>query len=507
MTESMQSISNNSKLQTLLFLFVLLLRGSLGISQEIVQTNFYNQDNHYRMAAEWEPALGTLIAWPLSIPYKLVVELAADNSLFTLVENESSKMEALKWFGKWGIDTDRVTFITAPQGIDVSWVRDWGPHAVFPPQGKMKLADGKYIFSTPVTTKSCTDPLMFLYMDGDKILKTETEDNATAYIGNALNLEILDLPFISTGGNVMTDGLGSAYSSCILNNENRYYGVTDDMFFKENKMLLGINKYHILSNFEKTGIQHIDCLMKLLDEERILVMQPPSDHELFPVYEDIVKNELSQFKTYYGRPYEIVRMNTFRYRNDDLAAYSNSLILNKTIYVPLFGIPGDVTAMRRWKELMPGYTVKGFEYILNNEPSLTQQIKDRYQSMGWNHGDALHCRTRAIWDPDMLFIALKTANKSIKCGEDNQIYATIIDYSGKGLKNDSLIMYWRIEGNTIWNEIRMKNTDIKQQYEVQIPCQNQGISIEYYISGASESGKKATRPSTAPLGYYRTTFK
>lgn len=31
MTESMQSISNNSKLQTLLFLFVLLLRGSLGI--------------------------------------------------------------------------------------------------------------------------------------------------------------------------------------------------------------------------------------------------------------------------------------------------------------------------------------------------------------------------------------------------------------------------------------------------------------------------------------------
>ncbi|MEO7523311.1 MAG: hypothetical protein ABIT58_04415, partial [Ferruginibacter sp.] len=44
------------------------------------ETNFYVQGNNNRIAAEWEPASGTLVAWPLSVPYMLV-------------ENESTKKE------------------------------------------------------------------------------------------------------------------------------------------------------------------------------------------------------------------------------------------------------------------------------------------------------------------------------------------------------------------------------------------------------------------------------
>ena len=35
--------------------------------------------------------------------------------------------------------------------------------------------------------------------------------------------------------------------------------------------------------------------MKLLDEERILVIEPPQDHKLYKIYEDIVQNELSNW--------------------------------------------------------------------------------------------------------------------------------------------------------------------------------------------------------------------
>ena len=42
-----------------------------------------------RMVAEWEPAYGTLVRWPLGIPAMLVVELAQDDSLYVLVENTS----------------------------------------------------------------------------------------------------------------------------------------------------------------------------------------------------------------------------------------------------------------------------------------------------------------------------------------------------------------------------------------------------------------------------------
>ena len=244
-------------------------------NKDASEPNFYTQSNTYRVAAEWEPAAGTMIVWPLCIPYKLVVELAKDNHLFTLVENEDSKKEALKWYSKWEIDSNNNTFIYVRQGVDAWWVRDWGPSAVFTPNGKMKLADGKYIYSTPITTIQCDDSLKFLYTSsGNKIIKTETDDSATIYLGKALNIELLDLPFINTGGNVLTDGLGTAFSTCALLNENQFFGVSKEKFFNLNRGLLGFDRYNIISNFETHGVQHIDCFIKLLDEERILVIEP-----------------------------------------------------------------------------------------------------------------------------------------------------------------------------------------------------------------------------------------
>ena len=41
----------------------------------------------HRVVAEWEPAIGTMIRWPLGIPSDLVVELASDDILYVLIEN------------------------------------------------------------------------------------------------------------------------------------------------------------------------------------------------------------------------------------------------------------------------------------------------------------------------------------------------------------------------------------------------------------------------------------
>ena len=55
---------------------------------------------------------------------------------------------------------------------------------------------------------------------------------------------------------------------------------------------LGINRYIKMDALPYDGINHIDMHMKLLDEERILVAEPPTDHELYPIYEEIIENEL-----------------------------------------------------------------------------------------------------------------------------------------------------------------------------------------------------------------------
>lgn len=465
--------------------------------------DYYTQGNTNRTAAEWEPAKGTLITWPLCVPYKLAVELAKDNHLYTLVENDSARNEAAKWYRTWGIDAADNTFVYAPQGIDAWWTRDWGPSAVFTPDGAMQLGDGKYIYATPVSGLNCSDSLFFIYRDkNNNIIKTETDDNATVPLGKGLNLPVLDLPFVTTGGNVMTDGMGTAFSSCILLNENRFFQVPEAQFFRLNETLLGFRQYHILSNFEKTGIQHIDCLMKLLDEERMLVAEPPKDHELYPVYENIVQNELKTLKTVYGRPYEILRIKIGRYHKEQLAAYTNSIIVNKTIYVPLFQIREDSAALQTWRQAMPGYTVKGFTFALKDEPVTTDALKRHYINYGWNFGDALHCRTRAIWDSRMLFLSVKRLPSKVAPGEPLTVYASILDYSKKGLAPESPKLHWRLRGEQHWKEIPLQTADHHTHFHATIPTPASGAVIEYYISAASLSGTRETMPRTAPAGFY-----
>lgn len=469
---------------------------------------YYSQNNTNRTAAEWEPAVGTMIVWPLCIPYKLVIELAKDNHLYTLVENDSTKKEAMAWYAKWGINPAGNTFINAPRGIDAWWTRDWGPSAVFTPDGKMQLGDAKYIYSTPVTRLDCEDSLRFLYTSADnKIITTETDDNATVPLGKGLNTEVLDLPFICTGGNFITDGLGTAFSTCILLNENKFYNVPKEKFFQLSKNLLGISNYHIISNFEKGGIQHIDCFMKLLDEERILVAEPPVNHELYPIYQNIVENELKKLKTVYGRPYQIFRIKTEPFERQRLAAYTNSIIINKTIYVPLFQIKEDSNALKTWRQVMPGYTVKGFAFALKDEPIISQGMKDQYHDYGWKDGDALHCRTRAVWDAQMLFISTKRTEPAVNTKNKNTVYTTIIDYSNKGLIKEKCKLYWRVKGNTAWKSVALVADGNPQHFSAAIPFHKKGAVVEYYVSAESASGKKETQPSTAPAGFFQFSIK
>jgi len=487
-----------------LLLLCLLAACSSQQNNSSLENNYYTQANTNRTAAEWEPAKGTMVVWPLCVPYKLAVELAKDNHLYTLVANDSSKHEAQIWYKKWGIDAARVTFVQAPQGIDAWWTRDWGPSAIFASDGTMKLGDGKYIFATPNTKMGCDDSLQFIYTDKNKqIIKTETDDNASVPLGKGLHIDVLDLPFISTGGNVLTDGLGTAFSSCILLNENRFYGVSKENFFRLNKELAGFGTYHILPNFEKQGIQHLDCLMKLLDEERILVAQPPTDHELYPIYENIVQNELKKLKTVYGRPYQIIRIKTDRYDKEQLAAYTNSIIVNKTIYVPLFQIKEDSDAIKTWQQAMPGYTVKGFTFALKDEPIVSKAMQEHYKSgYGWNFGDALHCRTRAVWDSEMLYISVKRLPKTITSNEPLTLYATLIDYSKKGLEAASPKLHWRIRGEERWRETALKATENNTHFNAEIPTKVTGKVIDYYVSATSKSGRSETMPRTAPKGFY-----
>ena len=82
----------------------------------------------YRVVAEWEPALGTMIRWPLGIPSSLVVELADDDTLYVLVETSYQQNQATNNFNNWGVDLSKVIFISTDTYSH--WTRDHGPQFV-----------------------------------------------------------------------------------------------------------------------------------------------------------------------------------------------------------------------------------------------------------------------------------------------------------------------------------------------------------------------------------------
>ena len=47
-----------------------------------------------RICAEWEPAIGTMIAWQLEVPRQLVELLAAEETLYVLVADQEHEESA-----------------------------------------------------------------------------------------------------------------------------------------------------------------------------------------------------------------------------------------------------------------------------------------------------------------------------------------------------------------------------------------------------------------------------
>ena len=228
-----------------ILLTILLISCKNKIVEDKLQENNYFHNTKNRTAAEWEPAKGVLFACPPVIPKELIIEFAKDTHIYPIVDGEAGQREAEKWFGKWGIDMTKVTFINLKVDYDIVVPRDWGPSAVFMKNGDYKVTDGQYTISAPSTDLACNDSLELpKYKNGHTYYSTNA-DEAIIPLANQLELKVLDLPFANTGGNVLTDGIGTAFSTCILLTENRFIGISDQEFFALNDSLLGFTNYNI----------------------------------------------------------------------------------------------------------------------------------------------------------------------------------------------------------------------------------------------------------------------
>jgi agmatine/peptidylarginine deiminase len=432
-----------------------------------------------RVAAEWEPVMGVLIGWPLKLPDALVIALSHEVDLYVTVSHCRDAERAAKQFAQWGIDLQRVHFVVTEQGRGYYITRDWGPFAVFDEQGQYRLTDSRYR-GYPLGTTIHSHVIWVPWISG---IPYRRDDRAPTAVACAVGYPSRELPFALTGGNIAFDGCGTAFATEILLAENRWRGVSRERFLGIAQEELGIQQFHFLPNFQCLGIQHLDCLLKLLDEERILIKRPPPDHPDFKNIERVVCY-LSTLTNVYGRPYQLLRIDTPRYHLNSLANYTNAVIVNRSIFVPLFGIPADAAALNTWRQAMPGYDVQGFEYA------------------HWASDDALHCRVHGIWDPHMVYLRHRRMDAVVGWARKFTVEVQIRDYSGAGLIEEQLNLAWRKQGSTEWRRERLQKTAAEYLYQGTIEGVEPGQIIEYYFAAASRSGRQETLPGTAPAGVY-----
>jgi len=393
--------------------------------------------------AEYEAMQGVLIRYPLGIPVDLVAEMSKDAEVITLVANTSQKNAAINLYTQNGVNLDNCSFLEAP--TNSHWTRDYGPWFIFDGDGKPGIVDFPYNRPRPA------------------------DDEIPITVATHLGINLFNMDLIHTGGNYMCDGHGNGASTDLIWEENP--GKTEESVARIMKDYLGIETYHVLTDPLDDYIKHIDCWGKFLSPGKVLIGQVPTTDYRYQDFEDVAEYFGSKVSPY-SIPFEVYRVFTPGLNQN--TPYTNSLILNDKVFVPITGNQWDDEALDAYELAMPGYQVFG---ILYNQ---------------WYNTDALHCRTREIADLGMLYIDHKPLLGRRTFSPETRFEADIKAFSGKGIIPDSVFVHYSINEPAFERAWMTQNDEGKWVFS--LPGFTGGEEVLYYIEAFDSSGRRATHP-------------
>ncbi len=129
---------------------------------------------------------------------------------------------------------------------------------------------------------------------------------------------------------------------------------------------------------------------------------------------------------------------------------------------------------------MPGYEVKGFTW-------------DK-----WKHFDALHCRTRAIFDRQLLRLEHPVLPKVVPFSDrGHAITVTIEDMANEGIDAEKCLVKFRKDLGE-WESISLLPLHSENRWVAIFPAFPVGTIVDYQVIVQDQSGRVATHPRMAP---------
>jgi len=411
-----------------------------------------------RNVAEWEPATGVIIRYPLGLPYNLLRDLDDDVTLHVVVSS-GYLSSAQSNLAANGVDMGKVQFLVKPN--DSIWTRDYGPWYVFDGNGDVGIVNHTY--NRP-------------YRPNDNLIPL--------YFGQQQGIPVYSHDMYHTGGNYMTDGMHFSCSTKLVYNEAwSHNGMSqaevDQLMFD----YYGVTNYYTLDYIESGGIHHIDTWAKFLDEETVMVKDVWPSHS---TYDNLNQRAalLASLPSSTGRNYRVYRVYCYS-TSSGPASYTNSLILNDKIYVPFFGNSGyDNDALLAYQDAAPGYAVEGYYYS------------------GFLSDDALHCRTKAAFDVGMLRVEHSPLRDGDTVMAPVTVSAMVDDRSETGV---SLVeIHYRFDEGIWMTEPMLPVGDDNYEFEFPAPVGPRDVftQVDYYIHAEDNSGRAEGMPRTEPDAWY-----
>ena len=411
--------------------------------------------------AEFQPSQGVLIAYPTSysgsgfgIPYTLIAQMSELVPVTIAISSSYQQNQVRNELQQNGVDVSNVNFVVG--AVDSYWARDFGPWFIIDGNDQFGVTDFTYNRSS-----------------------RPNDDNHMSIMAQSLNINHFDFPLIHTGGNYMTDGYGMSASTDLVFEEN------SDLTEAEIRQLmndyLGIETYHVTIDPQGDYIAHIDCWGKFLDVDKVLIAQLPQNANRYQEYEEVAAY-FANATSSWGNKYQVYRVfEPGSVVSNARTPYTNSLILNDHVFVPVTGTSYDDDAIEVYRAAMPGYTIVPI-----------MERSDRQ----WKNTDALHCRTHEIADLGMLLIRHYPTLGVQPFDSVFTFRADLTAYSGQDIISDSVLIHYRIveDGDTTEWQISPMASVGGKTWEGFIAGITDSCEVQYYLSAADLSGRHENHP-------------
>jgi agmatine/peptidylarginine deiminase len=334
--------------------------------------------NFVRTPGEFEPVLGVVVRYPLeggSIQITFNEMLAAidgdpDITVYMLVDTQVQENLVKTRLGNFGVTGDNFEFHYIR--TDSVWTRDYGP-----------------IFLEETVGEDSVQSMV------EMIYFYPTDNQAAPKLAEAWGMEAYSWSIDFEGGNYMSDGAGTCFTSTGIQTLNPGRPLTQIQ--QELEDYFGCEKHVMVEPLIGEGTTHIDMGAKLLDATTMMVGEYPEgapNHDRMDEQAAQIAGETNLD----GDSFEVIRVpmpdvytinDPYYGAMDIFRSYTNSVILNDYVLVPIYNIAMDADGLQVYEDF---YADKGKQVIGVDSEAIIEWL------------GAVHCVTmeRSIYGVDGL---------------------------------------------------------------------------------------------------------